>query len=86
MTRNAPPGRSLFERILLRPWEFHNRRLFWGVRIVVGILLIGFGLLALSSGTWWALAFFAASAADFYLGFRIYEATAPGSETPRTRA
>jgi hypothetical protein len=33
MSEEAPPPRSLFERLLLRSYEYHHRRLFWGVRL-----------------------------------------------------
>jgi hypothetical protein len=74
----APPPRTLFERVLLRSWEYRHRRLFWGVRLVVGVVLIGLGIFVLSYGSWWALAFWVAAAADFYLGYRIYQ----GTESP----
>jgi hypothetical protein len=71
----APPPRSLFEKILLRSFEYHHRRLFWGVRLVWGVVLLGLGMVALSSGSWWVLLFLVAAAADFYLGYRIYQRT-----------
>ena len=80
MSDSAPPPRSLFERLLLKPYEYRHRRLFWGIRVVSGILLIGLGIFVLSYGSWWALPFFAGAAGDFFLGYRIYQATEPGSD------
>jgi uncharacterized membrane protein len=75
MTENAPSPRSPFERLLLKPYEYRHRRLFWGIRVVSGILLLGLGAFVLSYGSWWALPFFAGAAGDFFLGYRIYQAT-----------
>ena len=74
-TGNSSHPRTLFERVLLRSWEYRHRRLFWGVRRVVGVVLIGLGIFVLSYGSWWALAFWAAATADFYLGYLIYQRT-----------
>jgi hypothetical protein len=52
---SAPPPRSLFERVLLRSFEYHHRRLLWGVRLVWGVLLVGLAVLTLVSGRWWPL-------------------------------
>jgi hypothetical protein len=74
----APPPRSLFEKVLLRSWEYRHRRLFWGVRLAWGVVLLGLGFLTLSSGSWWpllSLLFLVAAAADFFLGYRIYQRT-----------
>jgi hypothetical protein len=49
---NAPPPRSLFMKLFARSWEYHHRRLFWGVRLAVGIVLLGLGILLLSYGNW----------------------------------
>jgi uncharacterized membrane protein len=82
---NAPP-QTLFEKVLLRSWEYRHRRLFWGVRLVVGVVLIGLGIFALATGSWWALAFWVVAAADFYLGYRIYQRTQqPASDVTPTR-
>ena len=78
MTENAPPPQSLFGRILLKPWEFRHRRLFWGVRIIGGVLLLGLGLFVLSHGSWWAVPFLVGAAGNFVLGYRIYQADRPG--------
>ena len=73
---NAPPPRSLFTRLFVRSsWEYRYRRLFWGVRFVSGLVLLGVGILVLSYGSWWALPFLAASAANFFVGYRIYQIT-----------
>ena len=66
---------SLFERLLLKPWEYRHRRLFWGIRVLVGLVLLGLGVYVVPSGGWWALAFMAAAAADFVLGYRFYRET-----------
>jgi hypothetical protein len=74
----APPPRSLFEKLFLRSYEYRHRRLFWGVRLVWGVVLLGLGILALSSGSWWpllSLLFLVAAAADFFFGYRIYQRT-----------
>jgi len=85
-TRNeiAPPLRSLFEKLLLRSWEYRHRRLFWGVRLVWGVVLLGLGILTLASGSGWpllSLLFLVAAAADLFLGYRIYQRTQ--SQPPR---
>ena len=71
----APPPQSLFAKLLLKPWEYRHRRLFWGVRLVVGLALIALGVLVLSYGSPWAVAFWVVAAVDFVLGYRIYQAT-----------
>jgi uncharacterized membrane protein len=85
MGENAPPPRSLFERLLLRSYEYHHPRLFWGVRLVLGIVLLGVGIFVLSYGSWWGLPFLAVAAADFFVGYRIYQATRPASGVAPTR-
>jgi hypothetical protein len=60
---------------LLRSWEYRRRRLFWGARFVWGLVLLGLGLFVLSYGSWWALGFWAGAAANFFVGYRIYQAT-----------
>ena len=73
---NAPPPRTLFTRLLLRSSsEYRHRRLIWGVRFAGGLVLLGLGMFVLSYGSWWALPFFAGAAANFFLGYRIYQAT-----------
>jgi hypothetical protein len=42
---------------------------------VLGVVLTGLGVFVLSYGSWWALAFWVAAAADFSLGYRIYPRT-----------
>lgn len=85
MSENAPPPRSLFEKLLLRSYEYHHPRLFWAVRFVSGIVLLGLGIFVLSYGSWWALPFLAVAAADFFVGYRIYQATKPASDVGPTR-
>ena len=85
MSEEAPPPRSLFERLLLRSYEYHHRRLFWGVRLALGIVLLGIGIFVLSFGSWWALPFLAVAAADFFVGYRLYQATKPASDVRSTR-
>ena len=72
---NAPPPRSLFQRLLLRSWEHRHPRLFWKVRVVTGLVLLGLGMFVLSYGSWWALPFLSLAAANFYVGYRHYQAT-----------
>lgn len=67
MSENAPPPR-LFGKLLLSSYESNHRRLFWGVRFVSGIVLLGVGMFVLSYGSWWALPFLAVSAAEFFVG------------------
>jgi hypothetical protein len=69
----APPPRSLFEKLFVRPYEVRHRRLLWGFRIVWGFVLLGLAMVALSYGSWWALWFLAGAAADFFFGYRIYQ-------------
>jgi uncharacterized membrane protein len=85
MNENAPP-RSPFEKLLLRSYEYHHRRLFWGVRFISGIVLLGVGIFVLSYGSWWAVPFLAGAGADFVVGYRIYQATKPASDVVPTRA
>ena len=72
---NASPPRSLFEKLLLRSWEYRHSRLLWGFRIVWGLVLLGGGMFAPSCGSWWALLLLTAAAAGFVFGYRIYQAT-----------
>jgi hypothetical protein len=71
----APPPRSLFVKLFVRSsWEYRSR-FFWGLRFVSGLVQLGVGILVLSYGSWWALPFLAASAANFFVGYRIYRIT-----------
>jgi fatty acid desaturase len=72
---NAPPPRSLFTKLLLRSWEGRHPRLFWKVGVVSGLVLLGLGMFVLSYGSWWALPFLALAAANFLVGYRLYQAT-----------
>ena len=72
---NAPPPRSLFEKLLLRSWEHRHPRLFWKVRVVSGLVLLGLGTFVLFYDSWWALPFLALAAANFFVGYRHYQAT-----------
>ncbi len=65
---------------MLRSYEYDHRRLFWGVRLVSGTVLLGIAIFVLSYGSWWALPFLAGAAADFFVGYRIYQATKPASD------
>ena len=78
---NAPRPRSLFEKLLPRSWEYRHRRLFWGVRLVSGVVLLGVGILVISYGNWWALPFLAGAAGTFFLG---YPSTKPPKSQPPT--
>ena len=53
---------------------------------MLGIALLGIGIFVLSFGSWWALPFFAVAAADFFVGYRLYQATKPASDVGATRA
>ena len=44
--------------------------------------LLGLAVLALSSGSWLALLFLVAAAADFVFGYRIYRIALPAKEPP----
>jgi hypothetical protein len=64
---------QMFERLFVKPYEVRHRRLLWGFRIVFGFVLLGIAMFAFSYGSWWALWFLAGAAADFVLGYRIYQ-------------
>jgi len=64
---------QMFEKLFVRSYERQHRRLLWGFRIVWGLVLLGLAILALSSGSWLALLFLVAAAADFVFGYRIYQ-------------
>ena len=72
---NAPPPRSPFTKLLLRSWEYRHRRLFWRVRVVSGLVLLGLGMFVLAYDRWWALPFLALAAANFFVSYRLYQAT-----------
>ena len=72
---NAPPPRSLFTKLFLRSWEHRHPGLFWKVRVVSGLVLLGLGMFVLSYGSGWALPFLALAAANFLVGYRHYQAT-----------
>jgi uncharacterized membrane protein len=74
-SESAPPPRSLFAKLFVRSWEYRHRRLFWKVRVVSGLVLLGLGMFVLSYGSWWALPFLALAAANFFVGYRLYQAT-----------
>ena len=61
----------------------NHRRLFWGVRLVSGIVLLGVGMFVLSYGSWWALPFLAGVGSGVLVGYRIYQATKPASDVGR---
>jgi hypothetical protein len=63
----------MFERLFVKSYERHHPRLLWGFRIVFGFVLLGIAMFALSNGSWWTLWFLAGAAADFVLGYRIYQ-------------
>lgn len=63
---------QMFEQLFVRPYEVRHRRLLWGFRLVLGFVLFGIAMFALSQGSWWTLWFLAGAAADFVLGYRIY--------------
>ena len=63
---------QIFTKLFVRSYEVRHRRLLWGFRIVWGLVLLGLAILALSSGSWLALLFLVAAAADFVFGYRIY--------------
>jgi hypothetical protein len=72
---NAPPPRSLFTKLLLRSWEHRHPGLFWKVRVVSGLVLLGLGMFVLPYGSGWALPFLALAAANFLVAYRHYQAT-----------
>jgi len=73
--RYPPLPGSLFTKLFLTSLECRYRRLLWGLRFILGLVLLGLGLFVLSYGSGWGLAFLAAAAANFFLGYRIYQAT-----------
>ena len=64
---------QMFEQLFVKSYERRHPRLLWGFRIVWGLALLGLAILALSSGSWLALLFLVAAAADFVFGYRIYQ-------------
>lgn len=62
-----------FTKLFVRSYERRHPRLLWGFRIVWGLVLLGLAILALAYGNWLALLFLVAAAADFVLGYRIYQ-------------
>ena len=60
--KNAPPPRSLLQKILIRSWEYRYPRLFWGLRCGGGVVLLALGLLLLSYSSWWGLLLLAGGA------------------------
>ena len=73
--KNAPPPRSLLQKILIRSWEYRYPRLFWGLRCAGGVVLLALGLLLLSYSSWWGLLLLAGGAGAFLGGYRIYQIT-----------
>ena len=79
--------RSAFMKLFLRPYEHHHRNLFWGVRIVVGLVLLAVGISLFIDGKWWGVLPLVGSAAAFLLGYRIYQlAGSPQSSSARQAA
>jgi hypothetical protein len=64
---------QMFEKLFVRPYEVRYRRLLWGFRIVFGFVLLGIAMVALAYGGWWTPWFLVGAAADFVLGYRIYQ-------------
>ena len=83
----ASPPRSGMRR-MISPWEYRHLRLWAGVRISGGTVLVGLGVLTLSFGgndakTYgWATAFLAAAAAN--LAFARWELAIDRSTAART--
>jgi signal transduction histidine kinase len=67
---NDLPRRPLFERILIRSWEYHHLRLWARSRIVGGMMLTFCGALTLSYDYYWLAALFLVPAAlNFAFGY-----------------
>jgi hypothetical protein len=49
---NSRSTRSIFERLLVRSWEYRRPRLAVGVRLACGIFNVALGVLLLASGPW----------------------------------
>jgi uncharacterized membrane protein len=81
MNENASPPRSLFAKLLLRSYERRHPRLFWKVRAVSGLVLLGLGMFVLSYGSWWALPFLVLAAANFFVSYLHYQAAQRQSST-----
>jgi hypothetical protein len=62
-------------KLFARSWEYRHRRLFFGVRLAVGIVLLVLGIVLLSYGNWWGLLPLAGAAGAFFAGYRIYQIT-----------
>jgi hypothetical protein len=70
---NAPPPRSLLEKVLLRSWEYRYPRLLWRLRFAGSLVLLAVCLLLFSYGSWWGLLPLAGAVAAFFGGRRIYQ-------------
>jgi hypothetical protein len=87
-TDNAPPQRSVPERILIRSWEYRHLRAWAGIRIGVGAVSTVCGILTLGFGgsdrkTYgWAALFLVPAALAF--AFSYWEITIARSASART--
>jgi hypothetical protein len=83
----ASPPRSGMRRIII-PWEYRHLRFWAGVRIAVGIVLVGLGAVTLSFGgnDWktygWTAFWLVLAAAQFSVAY--WELTIARSASPQT--
>ncbi len=69
-TDNVPPSRSVFERLLVRSWEYRHLRVWGGLRIGGGAVLVALGFVVLAYGVYWLAALFlVAGLLDFWFGY-----------------
>jgi hypothetical protein len=67
---NVPSQRPLFQRILIRSWEYRHLRFWARSRIVAGMALTFCGALTLSYDYYWLAALFLVPAAlNFAFGY-----------------
>ena len=72
---NVPPQRPVLERILIRSWEYRRLRFWAGVRIAVGAVAVGLGVITLVGGSFtakafaWSAFFLVLGALQFLVGY-----------------
>jgi hypothetical protein len=69
---HTPPPRSIFERFLIRRWEYRHPHGWLAFRMICGIWNLCLGILMLSYGYWLGLVPLAGSALIFWTAYRIW--------------